>query len=108
MKFETKVIHYGYKPDPTTGAIVPPIYQTATYVQEGIEKHKGYTYTRESNPTWSVLEKNVASLEEGKYGLVFASGIAATNCIMNLFATNDHICVCDDLYGGTYRLFTQV
>ncbi|MEK7790085.1 MAG: cystathionine gamma-synthase [Deltaproteobacteria bacterium] len=108
MKFETKVIHAGQSPDPSTGAIMPPIYQTSTYVQEAPGKHKGYDYSRSSNPTRKALEANLAALENAKFGLAFASGCAAMTTVMHLFKSGDHIICSDDVYGGTYRLFTKV
>ena len=108
MKFATKAIHAGIEPDPSTGAIMTPIFQTSTYVQEGIGKHKGYEYSRTQNPTRNVLEDNLAALENGKYGLCFASGMAATDTILKLLSPGDEIISCDDLYGGTYRVITKV
>ncbi len=108
MKFETKAIHTGQEPDKATGAVIVPIYQTSTYVQRGIGKHKGYEYSRTSNPTRTALEICLASLEEAKFGLAFSSGMAAISTVMNLLKAKDHIIVCDDLYGGTYRLFEKV
>lgn len=107
-RFETKVIHAGVEPDPSTGAIMTPIFQTSTYVQSSPGKHKGFEYSRTGNPTRKVLEENVAALEGGKYGLAFASGCAATTTIMHLFQSGDHIVCADDVYGGTYRLFEKV
>src|SRR5947207_2942463 len=106
--FETRAIHAGQDPDPTTGSIIVPIYQTSTYVQEKLGQHKGYEYSRTGNPTRAALEECMASLEEGKYGLAFASGMAAETTIMYLFAQGDHVLVSDDVYGGTYRLFERV
>lgn len=106
--FETRAIHVGQEPDPTTGSIIVPIYQTSTYVQERLGKHKGYEYSRTDNPTRTALQECVASLEEGKYGLAFASGMAAETTIMYLFSPGDHILVANDVYGGTYRLFEKV
>lgn len=106
--FETRAIHAGQEPDPTTGSIIVPIYQTSTYVQEKLGKHKGYEYSRTDNPTRTALQQCVASLEEGKYGLAFASGMAAETTIMYLFSPGDHILVANDVYGGTYRLFEKV
>lgn len=106
--FETRAIHIGQEADPTTGAIIVPIYQTSTYVQEKLGQHKGYEYSRTGNPTRTALEECIASLEEGKYGLAFASGMAAEANIMYLFSPGDHILVADDVYGGTYRLFERV
>ena len=106
--FETRAIHVGQEPDPTTGSVIVPIYQTSTYVQEGLGQHKGYEYSRTGNPTRTALEECVASLEDGKYGLAFASGMGAETTIMYLFAPGDHILVSNDVYGGTYRLFERV
>lgn len=108
MKFATKAIHAGIKPDASTGAIMTPIFQTSTYVQESPGKHKGYEYARTQNPTRDVLEKNIAALENGKYGLCFASGLAAIDAIIKLFKPGDEIISTNDLYGGTYRIFTKV
>ena len=108
MQFETKAIHAGQLPDPSTGAVIPPIYQTSTYVLESPGKDKGYVYSRTSNPTRKALEENLAALEEGEYGLGFASGMAAVNTVMNLFGSGSHVISNDDVYGGTYRLFTQL
>jgi cystathionine beta-lyase/cystathionine gamma-synthase len=105
MKFDTKVVRSGISPDPSTGAIVPPIYQTATYVLEKVGKDKGYDYTRASNPTREVLETNLAALDDGKYGICFASGMAAVDSIMKLLKSGDHIVCSDDVYGGVSRLF---
>lgn len=107
-KFETQVIHAGQSPDPSTGAIMPPIYQTSTYVQEAPGKHKGYDYSRSANPTRKALEENIAALENGASGLAFASGCSAITTVMHLFETGDHIISSDDVYGGTYRLYTKV
>jgi cystathionine beta-lyase/cystathionine gamma-synthase len=108
LKFSTKAIHVGQEPDPTTGAIITPIYQTSTYVQEELGKHKGYEYARTQNPTRTALEECLASLESGKFGLAFASGCAATNTVMNLLSQGDHVIVGEDVYGGTYRIFDKV
>ena len=108
MKFATRAIHVGQEPDPSTGAIIPPIYQTSTYVQEELGKHKGHVYARVSNPTRSGLESCLASLEGGNFGLAFASGSAATHAVLSLLVSGDHVVVGDDVYGGTYRLFEQV
>ena len=108
MKFETKAIHSGQKPDPQTGAVIVPVYQTSTYQQEAIGKNKGYEYSRTGNPTRKALEDVLASLEEGKYGLAFASGVAATAAVFNLLKPGSHIVVGDDIYGGTYRLIESV
>ncbi len=108
MKLDTLAIHAGQEPDPTTGAIMTPVYQTSTYVQEGPGQHKGFEYSRSQNPTRSALEANLAALEGAKYGSAFASGCAATTTMMHLFKSGDHIIAGDDLYGGTYRLFDKV
>jgi len=108
MKFETKAIHSGQKPDPLTGAVTVPVYQTSTYQQEAIGKNKGYEYSRTGNPTRKALEDVLASLEEGKYGLAFASGLAATSAVFNLLKPGSHIVVGDDIYGGTYRLLESI
>jgi cystathionine gamma-lyase len=108
MKFGTKAIHAGQEPDPTTGAIMTPIYQTSTYVQESPGKHKGYAYARGKNPTRTALEKNIAALENAKYGLCFSSGMGATDAIIKLLKPGDEVIASRDLYGGTYRMFTKV
>lgn len=108
MKFSTKAIHVGQEAEPTTGAVIVPIYQTSTYVQEELGKHKGYEYARTQNPTRTALETCLASLENGKHGLAFSSGLAATNTVMNLLSQGDHVVVGDDVYGGTYRIFERV
>jgi cystathionine gamma-synthase/cystathionine gamma-lyase len=108
VKFSTKAIHVGQEADSATGAIITPIYQTSTYVQEELGKHKGYEYARTGNPTRTALEACLASLENGKYGLAFASGLAATNTVMNLLSQGDHVVVGDDVYGGTFRIFDKV
>jgi cystathionine gamma-lyase/cystathionine beta-lyase/cystathionine gamma-lyase/homocysteine desulfhydrase len=108
MKFSTKAIHAGQEPDPTTGAVSVPIYQTSTYAQEGLGRHKGYEYARTQNPTRSALEKNLAALEGGRACFAFASGMAATNAVMTLLQAGDHVIVSDNTYGGTFRLFDKV
>ncbi|MBC7473584.1 MAG: cystathionine gamma-synthase [Candidatus Sericytochromatia bacterium] len=108
MHFSTRAIHVGQEADTATGATIVPIYQTSTYTQEEIGKNKGYDYSRAGNPTRTALEKCLASLEDGKFGLAFASGCAATTNVMSLLRSGDHVVACDDLYGGTYRLFEQV
>ncbi|GAB3912492.1 cystathionine gamma-synthase [Larkinella knui] len=108
MKFATKAIHAGIEPDPTTGAIMTPIYQTSTYVQESPGKHKGYEYARTQNPTRTVLQNNLAALENGKHGICYASGLAATDAILKLFKPGDEIIASSDLYGGTYRIMVRV
>ncbi len=108
MGFSTDAIHVGQEPDPATGAIVVPIYQTSTFVQEELGKHKGYEYARTSNPTRAALECNLAALERGQFGFAFASGMAAINAVMSLFKAGDHIVAGHKLYGGTFRLFERV
>ena len=108
QRFETRAIHAGCEPDSGTGAIMTPIFQTSTYVQESPGKHKGYDYSRTHNPTRTALEKNIASLEEGNYGLAFSSGMSAISTITQLLSPGDHVICCDDVYGGTFRLFDKV
>src|SRR5437870_12322826 len=108
MKFSTKAIHSGQEPDPTTGAVTVPIYQTSTYAQEGLGKHKGYEYARTQNPTRHALDRNIAALEGGQYGFAFASGIAAIDATLRLVKAGEHVIVSDNTYGGTSRLFTRV
>ena len=108
MQFSTKVLHAGILPDPTTGAIMTPIFQTSTYVQAAPGEHKGYEYGRTQNPTRNVLQDNLAALENARYGLCFASGMAATDTVMRLLQPGDEVVAGNDLYGGTYRLFTKV
>ncbi len=105
---ETLAVHAGMKPDPATGAIMTPIYQTSTYVQEGVGQHKGYDYSRTDNPTRAALEACLAGLEGGRYGLAFSSGMAAIDTLLRLVAPGEHVLVGDDVYGGTYRLFDKV
>jgi len=107
-RFDTICIHAGQTPDPSTGAIITPIYQTSTYVQDAVGKHKGYEYARTQNPTRAAFEANIAALERGKAGFGFASGMAATGAIMTLLQAGDHVIVTDNTYGGTYRLFERV
>lgn len=108
MKFGTKAIHAGVEPDPTTGAIMTPIFQTSTYVQKSPSKHKGYAYARGANPTRNQLQKNIAALENGKFGLCFSSGMGATDAVLRLLNPGDEVITSNDLYGGSYRLFTKV
>lgn len=108
MNFETACIHAGQAPDPITGAVMTPVYQTSTYVQDGVGKHRGYEYSRTGNPTRTALEACLATLEGGDYGLAFASGMAATDTVLHLLAPGDHVLAGNDVYGGTYRLFEQV
>ena len=107
-RFSTICIHAGQEPDPSTGAIITPIYQTSTYVQEALGQHKGYEYARTQNPTRSAFEANIAAMERGKAGFGFASGMAATGAVMTLLQAGDHVVVTDNTYGGTYRLFERV
>ncbi len=108
MQFGTKAIHAGAEPDPSTGAIMVPIYQTSTYVQEAPGKNKGYEYARSQNPTREALEEALAVLENGKFGLCFGSGVAATDAVIKLLAPGDEVIAASDMYGGTYRLFTKI
>lgn len=108
MNFATRAIHVGQEAEPVTGATIVPIFQTSTYTQDGIGNHKGYEYARTGNPTRTALESCLASLENAKHGLCFASGLAATNTVMNLLSAGDHVICADDVYGGTYRLFELV
>ncbi len=108
MKFGTKVLHAGIEPDPTTGAIMTPIFQTSTYVQAAPGNHKGYEYARTQNPTRNALQNNLAALENGKFGLCFSSGMGATDAIIKLLSPGDEVISTNDLYGGTYRIFTKV
>lgn len=108
MRFATRAIHAGVEPDPTTGAIMTPVYFTSTYVQEAPGRHKGYEYSRSDHPTRAVLERNLAQLEGVDYGLAFASGLSAENTVLNLLQVGDHVLATQDLYGGTYRLFQRV
>jgi len=108
MKFGTKAIHAGVSPDSATGAIMTPIYQTSTYVQDGIGNHKGYAYSRSQNPTRHALEKNLAALENGKHGACFGSGMAAIDCVLKMLNPGDEVISTNDLYGGTYRIFKTI
>ena len=108
MKLDTLAIHAGQEPDPTTGAIMTPIYQTSTFIQESPGVHKGWEYSRSHNPTRRALADCVAALEGGRFGSVYSSGCAATTTIIQTLSSGDHVVACDDLYGGTYRLFTKV
>jgi cystathionine gamma-lyase len=108
MKFGTKAIHAGMEPDETTGAIMTPIFQTSTYAQESPGKHKGYAYARGKNPTRSALEKNLAALENAKYGLCFSSGMGAIDAVIKLLVPGNEVITGDDLYGGSYRMFTKI
>ena len=108
MKIGTKVIHGGLIPDPSTGAIMTPIYQTSTYVQNSLGEHKGYEYSRTQNPTRHALENNLASIENGKHGLCFGSGLAAIDAVIKMLNPGDEVISTSDLYGGTYRIFTKI
>ena len=108
MKFATKAIHEGVAPDPATGAIMTPIYQTSTYVQEGVGNHKGYEYSRTLNPTRHALEKNIAAIENGKFGACFGSGLAAIDCVIKMLNPGDEVISTNDLYGGSYRIFKTI
>ncbi|MEO9258639.1 MAG: aminotransferase class I/II-fold pyridoxal phosphate-dependent enzyme, partial [Crocinitomicaceae bacterium] len=108
MKFGTKAIHAGVHPDTATGAIMTPIYQTSTYAQDGVGNHKGYEYSRTLNPTRHALEKNLAAIENGKFGACFGSGMAAIDCVIKMLNPGDEVVSTNDLYGGTYRIFTTV
>ena len=107
-RFSTRCLHAGQDPDPSTGAIITPIYQTSTYVQEELGKHKGYEYARTQNPTREALERNIANIESGTEGFAFASGMAAIGAIATLLKAGDHVVVSDNTYGGTFRLFDKV
>src|SRR6478672_7047843 len=107
-RFDTVCVHAGQQPDPSTGAITTPIFQTSTYVQDALGEHKGYEYARTQNPTRSALEANLAAIEGGKAAFAFASGMAAESAVMTLLQTGDHVVVTDNTYGGTYRLFERI
>src|SRR6185436_10675327 len=108
MGFSTTAIHAGNEPDTATGAVSVPIYQTSTYAQDGLGRHKGYEYARTQNPTRSALERNIAALEGARFGFAFASGMAAIDATLRLVKAGDHVVVSDNTYGGTSRLFTKV
>src|SRR3954470_16526263 len=108
MKLATKFIHAGAEPDASTGAIMTPIYQTSTYVQAAPGQNKGYEYARSQNPTRTALESALAVIENGKFGLAFSSGVAATDAVIKLLNPGDEVIAGNDMYGGTYRLFTKV
>jgi len=108
MKFGTKAVHAGVEPDPSTGAIMTPIYQTSTYVQEAPAKHKGYAYARGANPTRNALQRSIASLENGKFAICFSSGMGATDAVIKLLNPGDEVITTNDLYGGSYRMFKKV
>lgn len=106
-RIETLAIHAGQEPDPTSGAVMTPIYQTSTYAQEGVGRHKGYEYSRTGNPTRTALEANLAALEGAEFGLAFASGMAATDAVLRMLSPGDHVLAGNDVYGGTFRLFDK-
>src|SRR3954451_17838664 len=108
LQFETRAIHAGQDPDPTTGAVITPIYQTSTYVQEEVGRHKGYDYSRVANPTRQALEEALASLEGAEHGIAFASGLGATTTIMHLVDPGERVVLIADVYGGVYRLTSRV
>ena len=108
MKFGTKVIHAAIKPDPITGSILPPLHQTATYVLEEVGKDKGFDYTRSANPTRQMMEDHLAAIDNGKYGIAFASGMAAVDSCLKLLKAGDHVICSDDVYGGVSRHFNQI
>ena len=108
QQIETLAIHGGQQHDPSTGAVMPPIYQTSTYVQDYPGKHKGYEYSRSGNPTRTALENSIASIEGGTHGAAFGSGLAAIDCMLKFLSPGDEVIACNDLYGGTYRLFTKM
>jgi cystathionine beta-lyase/cystathionine gamma-synthase len=108
MGFSTDAIHAGQSPDPVTGAVITPIYQTSTYAQDELGKHKGFEYARTHNLTRQALEANIAALEKGKHGIAFSSGLAATHALTGLLKSGDHVIVTDNVYGGTYRLFELI
>src|SRR5947207_8449962 len=107
-RFSTVCLHAGQEPDPSTGAIITPIYQTSTYVQDELGKHKGFEYARTQNPTRLALERNIAAIEGGKEAFAFASGMAAISAVASLLRSGDHVIVTDNVYGGTFRLFDKV
>ena len=106
--FGTKAVHAGQEPDPSTGAVMTPVYLTSTYAQESPGVHKGYDYSRTANPTRAALEANLAALEGARHGLAFASGMAAANTVLDLLKSGDHVVAGNDLYGGTYRIMRRV
>ena len=108
MKFGTKAVHGGLTHDPATGAIMTPIYQTSTYIQKSPGEHYGYEYSRTANPTRTALQNNLAAIENGKFGLCFASGLAAIDAIIKTLKPGDEVISTNDLYGGTYRIFTKI
>src|SRR5260370_21064364 len=107
-RFNTICLHAGQEPDPSTGAIITPIYQTSTYVQDELGKHKGYEYARTQNPTRAAVERNIAEIESGKAGFGCASGMAAIGAVATMLRAGDHVIVSDNVYGGTFRLFDKI
>src|SRR5512139_1142708 len=107
-KLGTRAVHAGQVPEPLSGAVMTPIYQTSTYIQEGVGKHKGYEYARTSNPTRQALERNVAALEGGAHGFAFASGMASIDAVLTLLSAGDHVVCGENIYGGTHRLMEKV
>src|ERR1700736_6049658 len=107
-RFSTLCLHAGQEPDPSTGAIITPIYQTSTYVQDELGKHKGYEYARTQNPTRAAVERNIAAIESGKTAFGFASGMAAIGAVATMLRAGDHVIVSDNVYGGTFRLFDRI
>src|SRR5437764_14735104 len=108
MGFATTAIHAGQEPDSATGAVTVPIYQTSTYAQDGLGRHKGYEYARTQNPTRAALERNIAALENARFGFAFASGMSAIDAALKLVKAGDHVILGDNTYGGTYRLFSRI
>ncbi|MEP6978742.1 MAG: PLP-dependent transferase, partial [Thermoleophilia bacterium] len=108
MDFETRAIHEGQEPDPATGAVTTPIYQTSTYVQDAVGEHKGYDYSRVANPTRTALQQCLASLENAEHGIAFSSGLGATTTLMHLINPGDRVVLIADVYGGVYRMTSQV
>src|ERR1044072_3003017 len=108
MKLATRFIHAGAEPDPSTGAIMTPVYQTSTFIQSAPGEKKGYDYSRAGNPTRTALEEAYAQIENGKYGLAFSSGVAATDAVIKLLQPGDEVIAANDMYGGTYRLFSKI
>src|ERR671936_2640922 len=108
MEFETRAIHAGQEPDPATGSVTVPIYQTSTYAQEAVGEHKGYDYSRAGNPTRTALQICLASLEGAEHGVAFSSGMGAATTLMHLVSPGDRVIAVNDVYGGVYRMFTQV
>ena len=107
-RFATRAVHAGQVPDPLAGAVMTPIYQTSTYVQDGLGRHKGYEYARTRNPTREALERNVAALEGGRHGFAFGSGLAAVDAVLKLLSAGDHVVSGENVYGGTHRQMTHV